>query len=225
MVQLAYYDMAKHTPTQSLTHSLFHSPSVSLVCLPQSSGQCTAQLFSRWSVMIRELLEAVTLLKCSTAVSFWSIMLKCPQRALEQRTVSWNKLLLIQPLNLSLSISKKTVSSLLFFLINCSADRESIRLLSEWSHLHKKGSLIYFSISSFHLIPEDWIKGVVPCWCTGFCQVFNLAAVVEGLISYPPGPVALAYSFSLLATTSAAPFPLQTSHVSQLSLPCTCLSG
>lgn len=38
---------------------------------------------------------------------------------------------------------------------------------------------------------------------------------------YPPGPVALAFSppFSLLATVSAAPFPLQTSHVPQLCLP------
>ena len=68
--------------TYSLTRSLtlVCSPSASLVCLPQSSGQCTAQLFSRWSAMIRELLEAVALLKCSTAVSFWSIVLKCPQR-------------------------------------------------------------------------------------------------------------------------------------------------
>lgn len=54
LLQLPYHAMTKHTPTQ---HSLYlvHSPSVPLVCLPQSSGQCTAQLFSRWSVMIREL--------------------------------------------------------------------------------------------------------------------------------------------------------------------------
>ena len=62
---------------------LVPSPSVSLVFLPQSSGQCTAQLFSRWSMVIRRLLEAATLPKCSTAVSSWSTMLKCPQRALE----------------------------------------------------------------------------------------------------------------------------------------------
>ena len=62
----------------SLSRSLCLS--VSLVCLPQSSGQCTAQLFTRWSVMIRQLLEAVTLLKRCTAVSSWSTMLKCPQR-------------------------------------------------------------------------------------------------------------------------------------------------
>ncbi len=94
--------------------SFLRSLSVSLVCLPQSSGLCTAQLFSRWSVMIRVLLEAVTLLKCSTAVSSWSTMLKCPQRALEQYSVSWNKLLQIQLLNLFLSTSKQAVSVLLF---------------------------------------------------------------------------------------------------------------
>lgn len=95
--------------------SFLCSLSVSLVCLPQSSGLCTAQLFSRWSVMIRVLLEAVTLLRCSTAVSSWSTMLKCPQRALEQYTVSWNKLLQIQLLNLFLSTSKQAVSTLFFF--------------------------------------------------------------------------------------------------------------
>lgn len=125
MVQLPYHDMSNHTATPSIFFS--SSPSLSLVCLPQFSGQCTAQLFSRWSVMIRELLEAVTLLKCSTAVSSWSTMLKCPQRALEHHTVSGNKLLQIQPLNLSLSASKQAVSTHLFFQLLC---RQRIRAVT-----------------------------------------------------------------------------------------------
>ena len=87
--------------------------SVSPVCLLQFSGQHTAHLFSRWSVMIRELLEDISLLKCSTAVSFWRAMLKCPQRTLEQCTVSWNRLLRMQGLNLSLSVSKWAACCLL----------------------------------------------------------------------------------------------------------------
>lgn len=60
---------------------------------------------------------------------------------------------------------------------------------------------------SFHILPEDWTKGVVLYWCAGRCQVFNLAAAVEGLISHPPGPVAGVYFLpSLLATTSTALF-------------------
>lgn len=54
----------------------------SLVCLLQSSRLSMAQLFSRWSVLIREFLEAITLLKCSTAVNSLSTMLKCPFRTL-----------------------------------------------------------------------------------------------------------------------------------------------
>lgn len=108
------------------TYSLYLFPSlcVSLVCLPRSSGRCTAQLFSRWSVMIRELLEAVTLLKCSTAVRSWSTMLKCPQRGLEQRTVSL-KLIVTNSAAEFVFIHIQTGSQYCpFFFFNCFAERE-----------------------------------------------------------------------------------------------------
>lgn len=90
--------------------------------------------------------------------------------------------------------------SLFFFFFYLTAEeRETKPLFSQWSHLHEKVPLKYCSISSFHTLSEDWIKGVALYWYTGCCQVFNLAAAVEGLISYPPGPVSLAYSLPSLS--------------------------
>lgn len=94
--------------------------------------------------------------------------------------------------------SKQSVLSS-FIPKDCYAERVSDPLFSQWSHLHEKGPLKYCSVSSSLTFPEDWIKGVVPLWSTGFCQVFNLAEAVEGLLLYPPGPVALAYSVPSLS--------------------------
>ena len=150
LVQLSYYSQAMiHLLTLSISFPL----SVSLVCLPQSSGQCTAQLFSRWSVMIRQLLEAVTLLKCSTAVSSWSTMLKCPQRALEQWTVSWNKLLQIQPLHLSLSTSKQADSRLFSFFFCLTAtqnEKPNLCFHSDHTFMKKGASKVLQRISISH---------------------------------------------------------------------------
>lgn len=149
MLQLLYDALS----TRSLSSPLYPPLSASPVCLAQSSGQCMAQLFSRWCVMIRELLEAITLLKCSTAVSSWSTMLKCPQRTLDQHAVSWNRLLQMQPLNLSSCLSKRAAARLLFVFLSCFLERGTEPTFSK-SHLHGECLLKYSCISSFHTLPE-----------------------------------------------------------------------
>lgn len=66
--------------------------------LSRSSGSCTAQLFPRWCVVIRELLEAVTLGKCSTSVSFQNRVGTCAEcfgapRLFTRRTNCYKRLL------------------------------------------------------------------------------------------------------------------------------------
>lgn len=150
--------------------------------------------------MIRELLEAITLLKCSTAVSFWCIMLKCPQRGFGT-AYSFLKQIVTNSASEFVFIHIQTGSQHSpFFFSSTATHKEDPNLCFHSDHTFiKRVPLIYCSVPSCHPLPEDWIKGVVLYWCTACCQVFNLAAAVEGLISYPPGPVALAYSLLSLS--------------------------
>lgn len=103
------------------------------------------------------------------------------------------KQIVTKPLNLSSSTSKQAVSTLSLFFPPTAAQKKDPGLCFHSDHpVIKKGPIKYYSVSSFRGLN----MGVVLYWCTGGCQVFNLAAAVKGLISSPPGPVDLAYSLS-----------------------------
>jgi len=116
MLQLGYLKACAFSP------HLYLALSASLVCLLQFSGQCTAQLFSRWSLMIRELLEDIILLKCSTAGELLELRVKVSAEDFGRVYSFLKQILQIQSLNLSLSTSKQAAICLVSFFLS-SGDR------------------------------------------------------------------------------------------------------